>query len=219
MMRILFIGNSHTYYNDLPRMVKDLLEYSGVRTQVTMSTEGGKGLIYHCNREDVNFNIYHGEYDVVVLQDKASRFNAQDFMEGARILMKNSLGHSTARRVLYMIWARRDEKENQKYITDSYTALGAEIGADVAPAGEVWHQLLRETPELENQLYRPDGNHATPLGSYLAATTLFYAITGRQRPIVLKEGAEPSTRLQIDPELARRIHKAACAMAKKFRAQ
>ena len=37
---------------------------------------------------------------------------------------------------------------------------------------------------------------------------------GRQRPIVLKEGAEPSTRLQIDPELARRIHKAACAMEK-----
>ena len=218
-MKILFIGNSHTYYNALPQMVKEMLEYTGVRTHVTMSTEGGKGLIYHCNREDVNFNIRYGDYDAVVLQDKASHFNAEDFMEGARILMKNSLADAPAHRILYMIWARRDEKEKQTYITDSYAALGAEIGADIAPAGEVWHQLLRETPELEEQLYRPDGNHATPLGSYLAATALFYAITGRQRPIVLKEGAEPSTRLQIDLELARRIHKVACAMTKNFRAK
>ena len=133
--------------------------------------------------------------------------------------MKNSLGNSPARRVLYMIWSRRMEKEKQEIITRAYTELGKEIDAAVAPAGEVWHKILRQTPELEDQLYRPDGNHATPLGSYLAAATLFYTITGRCRPIQLKDGAQPSTRLEIDPELARRIHKEACAMAKKFRAE
>ena len=216
-MKILFIGNSHTYYNEMPQMVKELFEYTGVKTHVTMSTEGGKGLIYHCDRQDVNFNIRHGEYDVVVLQDKATNFNPEDFKEGGRKLMKNSLEKSPARRVLYMIWSRRMEKEKQEIITRAYTELGKEIDAAVAPAGEVWHKLLRQTPELEDQLYRPDGNHATPLGSYLAAATLFYAITGRSRPIQLKDGAQPSTRLEIDPELARRIHKEACAMAKKFR--
>ena len=218
-MKILFIGNSHTYYNSMPEMVKELLEYTGVRTHVTMSTEGGKGLIYHCDRKDVNFNIRYGDYDVVVLQDKASHFNAEDFKEGGRILMKNSLEACPARRVLYMIWARRMEKEKQEYITTAYRELGEEIGAIVAPAGEVWHKLLRETPKMEDLLYRPDGNHATPLGSYLAATTLFYTITGRKRPILLKEGAEPSTRLEIDLETARLIHKEACAMAQKFRAE
>ncbi len=218
-MKILFIGNSHTYYNSMPQMVKELLESTGVRTHVTMMTEGGKGLIYHCGREDIKFNIRYGGYDAVVLQDKASRFNAEDFKEGGRILMKNALGESPARRILYMIWARRDEKPNQAYITDAYTSFGAEIGASVAPAGEVWHKILRESPEMEDQLYRADGNHATPLGSYLAATTLFYAITGRKRPIVLKEGAEPSTRLDIDLDTARRIHKEACAMVQKFRAE
>ena len=44
-MKILFIGNSHTYYNEMPQMVKELFEYTGVKTHVTMSTEGGKGLI------------------------------------------------------------------------------------------------------------------------------------------------------------------------------
>ncbi len=217
-MKILFIGNSHTYYNDLPRMVKELMEYTGVRTHVTMSTEGGKGLIYHCDRKDVNFNIRYGDYDVVVLQDKATNFNPDDFKEGGRALMQNSLGACPARRVLYMIWARRMEKEKQAIITKGYCELGEEIGATVAPAGEVWHKILRQSPDWEERLYRPDGNHATPLGSYLAATTLFYAITGRCRPIVLKEGAQPSTRLDIDLDTARRIHKEACAMAKTYRA-
>ena len=218
-MKILFIGNSHTYYNFMPQMVKELIEYSGERAHVTMSTEGGKGLIYHCDRKDVNFNIRYGEYDAVVLQDKASNFNAEDFKQGGRVLMKNSLGECPARRVLYMIWARRDEKEKQAYITEAYTSFGAEIGAAVAPAGEVWHKILRESPEMEDQLYRPDGNHATPLGSYLAATTLFYAITGRTEPIELTEGAQPAARLEIGLDMARRIHKEACAMVQKFRAE
>ncbi|MBQ7320742.1 MAG: SGNH/GDSL hydrolase family protein [Clostridia bacterium] len=215
-MKILFIGNSHTYYNGVPQLVKELLEYTGVHTHVTMSTEGGKGLLYHCNREDVNFNIRYGGYDAVVLQDKASHFNADEFKEGGRTLVRNSLGDSPARRVLYMIWARRDEKELQEHITRSYVELGEEIHAAVAPAGEVWHKMLRESPELEDQLYHPDGNHAKPLGSYIAATTLFYAITDRKRPIAIKEGAEPSTRLGLDVETVRRIHKEACAMVRKF---
>ena len=218
-MKILFIGNSHTYYNDLPQIVKELLEYTGVKTHGTMSTEGSKGLIYHCNRQDVNFNIRHGDYDVVVLQDKATHFDEDEFKQGGRTLMKNSLEACPAHRVLYMIWAHRMEKEKQEIITRAYKELGEEIGADVAPAGEVWHKLLRESPEMEDMLYHPDGNHATPLGSYLAATTLFYAITGRQRPIVLKDGAQPATRIGIDAETARRIHKEACARTKKFRAE
>lgn len=218
-MKILFIGNSHTYYNSMPQMVKELLEYTGEKTHVTMSTEGGKGLIYHCDRKDVNFNIRYGEYDVVVLQDKATNFNAEDFKQGGRVLMKNSLGECPARRVLYMIWARRMEKENQAYITEAYTSFGAEIGAAVAPAGEVWHKILRESPEMEDRLYRPDGNHAMPLGSYLAATTLFYAITERTEPIELTEGAQPAARLEIDLDMARRIHKEACAMVQKFRTE
>ena len=215
-MKLLFIGNSHTYYNSMPEMVKELLEYTGIRTHVTMSTEGGKGLIYHCDRQDVNFNIRYGEYDAVVLQDKASNFNAEDFKTGGRILMKNSLGESKARRVLYMIWARRDEKERQAYITDAYTTLGTEIGAAVAPAGEVWHKILRESPEMVDLLYRPDGNHATPLGSYLAATTLFYTITGRKRIMKVADIEDPGVKLGFPVELCQRVHTEACRTMRLF---
>lgn len=218
-MKILFIGNSHTYYNDLPQMVKELFAATGVKVHVTMSTEGGKCLSYHCDRKDVKFNIRYGEYDAVVLQGKATDFDPADFLAAGMKLYENALSTVPAHRVLYMIWAHRHTPGHQSVIRQGYTELAKAIGADIAPAGEVWYQLIHETPELIDQFFRPDGNHATPLGSYLAATTLFYTLSGRKRPINVKEGDEPSARLGIDPALCRRIHKAACALANQYRYQ
>lgn len=46
-MKLLFIGNSHTYYNSMPEIVKRLLEATGQKTHVTMLTESGKNLLHH----------------------------------------------------------------------------------------------------------------------------------------------------------------------------
>ena len=78
----------------------------------------------------------------------------------------------------------------------------------VAPAGEVWQTVLRRRPAPE--LYREDGNHATPTGSYLAAASIFYAITERRRALRVNEGDEPHTRLGIDEKTASAIHTIAC---------
>ena len=51
-MRTLFIGNSHTYYNDMPRIFKDVGAENGIEMQVTMLTKGGMGLDYHAENED-----------------------------------------------------------------------------------------------------------------------------------------------------------------------
>jgi len=213
-MKILFIGNSHTYYNSMPKIVMDIFAQTGKNIHATMLCEGGKGLIYHCNRKDTRFNIKHGNYDYVVLQDKATDFNEEEFLEGGRTIQDKYLSQTTSKPILYMIWARQAEPENQARITEAHKILASEIGAKIAPAGEVWHKILREHPDIA--LYREDGNHATPLGSYLAAVVLFYTISGRRRPIKLNENGEPNTRLGIDIDLCRLIHKEACEMCKAF---
>ena len=76
--------------------------------------------------------------------------------------------------------------------------------------GEIWHAILRETPELTEAMYRPDGNHATPLGSYLAACTLFYVLTGRVRSLQPGDDDALITRLELDGETCRRFHRAVC---------
>lgn len=175
-MRILFIGNSHTYYNELPRIVRELLIRAGQPAEVVMQTEGGKDLLYHCRRHDVLFNIRHGNYDFIVLQDCATNFNESNFATALDVLDRDALSRTKAACILYMPWAGRDNPHRQPAMTDAYRKAARQLNCKAALAGDYWHRLLREQPDLP--FYRDDGNHATPLGSYLAALTIFHAITG-----------------------------------------
>ena len=46
-LRILFIGNSHTYYNDMPNMVAEKSRKEGYDCEVTMIAHGGWFLEQH----------------------------------------------------------------------------------------------------------------------------------------------------------------------------
>ena len=41
MLNILFIGNSHTYFNDLPAIVARMMKDDGYEGRVTMIAHGG----------------------------------------------------------------------------------------------------------------------------------------------------------------------------------
>ena len=214
-MKIFFVGNSHTYYNELPRMVRDFFASVGRRVDVNMTTKGGEGVIYHSEQRDVLFNICYGGYDVIVFQDKATNFNPDDFMKGMGTIAEQSLSQTNARRILYMPWANRDKPEEQAPMTAAYQAAAAKHNCTLAPVGEIWHPLLAAHPELE--LYRPDGNHATPLGTYLAAAVIFYTISGSSRALNPADDDALITRLGLDPNTCRLIHQAVAAGLKKFR--
>ena len=70
-MRVLFIGNSHTYYNDMPHLFAQICREKGIDTEVTMLAHGGKGWDFHLEEPEVKFNIEYGGYDAVILQHKA----------------------------------------------------------------------------------------------------------------------------------------------------
>ena len=136
-IRILFVGNSHTYYNDMPLIVRELFAKIGVCAEVTMQTRGGKNLIYHSQQKDVIFNILHGNYDYVVLQEVASSFEPENFRAGLEAICEQALSKSSSAPILYMIWAHRDDKRRQTVITEEYVNAAERIGARLAPAGEV----------------------------------------------------------------------------------
>ena len=45
-MRTLFIGNSHTFYNDMPNILKEICKENGIDMQVAMLTKGGMGFVF-----------------------------------------------------------------------------------------------------------------------------------------------------------------------------
>ena len=212
-MKLLFIGNSHTYYNDMPAMVKGLLEGVGERSHVTMLTRGGAPLTYHCDEHATRFNIRYGGYDVVVAQDRVADFDPELFKTGAERLLKMTAAAGVPL-VLYMPWAARDHREKQKNMTDAYGSFCRRNRCALAPAGEVFTRLLQTTPA--DVLYDADGAHAAVAGSYAAAVTLFYTLTGRRRIVPVKPESDPGIAAGLAPELCRRIHTEACRVVRLY---
>lgn len=212
-MKLLFIGNSHTFYNDMPAMVLKLLEDVGEKSHVTMLTEGGQTLVYHCDEPATRFNIRYGGYDVVVAQDRVSDFDPALFEEGAgRLLqMTDAAGVPLS---FYMPWAPRDQRKRQAAMTGAYDAFCRRHRCALAPAGEVFSRLLLKEPA--DLLYREDGAHATAAGSYVAAATIFYMLTGRRRVILPKEDDDPGIAAGLSPDLCRRIQTEACRVVRLY---
>ena len=85
-MKLLFIGNSHTYYNAMPQIVQELLVATGGKAHVTMLAAGGKNLAYHATAQNTAFNIRFGGYDFVIAQEKAGGFDPISFRDSAKII-------------------------------------------------------------------------------------------------------------------------------------
>ncbi len=212
-MKLLFIGNSHTYYNSMPETVLRFLEATGQKAHVTMLTEGGKGLAYHASSPNTIFNIRCGKYDAIIAQEKSTGFDPISFRDSAKLL-KEMAEKAGAQFFLYMPWAGRENRAAQRPMTEAYHHFCRSVGCSFAPAGEVFSRLLLTEPA--DALYREDGNHATPLGSYLAAVSIFYTITGRKRIIQVGDLQDPGVAAGFPPELCQKIHTEACRMTRLY---
>lgn len=216
-LKLLFIGNSHTYKNYVPGIVKDLFASIGVSVHATALVEGGKCLVYHADRRETEMNILYGDYDYVILQGRGSDFDGPAFVENGKKIYEKYISKTNAKTILYMVWSDKGKWEAQPARIEAHRELAAAIGADIAPAGEVFKPLLRRRPAPE--LYRDDGNHANAIGGYAAACSIFYTITKKERAIAVPEGGEPHTRLGIDPKLAAAIQSTACRVTRAFNAE
>ncbi len=215
-IKILFIGNSLTYYNYLPCCVSRLFGAEGISADCVMLTTPGKCLKFHSEQAAVRYNILYGKYDYIVLQGVADGFDPESFLEGGRTLFRDYISRTDSSVVLYNAWKLKDRPwSDQETLDSAYLKLAREFGAALAPCGEVWRRARRihGAPEL----YAHDKNHPAPAGTYLNSATIFYAITGRERAVRLDEGGVFSD-YGIDISTARKMHAIACRAAAEARA-
>lgn len=170
-MKTLFIGNSHTYYNDMPAMYKQICAEHSIDMDVTMLTKGGMGFDYHAEEKQTRFNILYGGYDIVVLQHRAHPMGEiEDMKAGARQIMQ-WVREAGSRPILYQTWAAKGDEAYQPTMSGVYYELGKELGAEVAPVGDEWQRVQKACPDIN--LFHTDDRHASPDGSRLAARVIF----------------------------------------------
>jgi len=181
-LRILFIGNSHTYRHDVPATLVRLAGAAEPAAAVTVETRFGEGasLAWHWGNPETVQVIGRGKWDYVVLQERSGGpIEDRLSMEKHALLLDRRIRDAGARTILYMTWPRRDKPEMQGTIAAAYCGLQARTGALLAPVGFVWARCRSTFPDLD--LHDPDGRHANVLGAYLSACT-FFALIFRRSP-------------------------------------
>ncbi len=179
-LRVLFIGNSYTYVNALPRLTQ-LLAASAPEAQaldVAMVVPGGATLERHWTSGDARRMIEQGGWTHVVLQEQSLRpLQDRDKLFIYARLFDAAIKQAGATTVLYLTWARKNRPETQEALTRAFVDLAEELDAVVAPVGVAWRQALGEQPDLS--LYFRDGSHPSPTGTYLAACAFYAALYGQ----------------------------------------
>jgi hypothetical protein len=174
--RVLFVGNSYTYFNNLPALVGALGDANGVSMEPVLTAAGAYTLQMHV--EDGVAASAKG-FDAVVLQEQSRRpvLEPELLVEAA-----SAFTGSAPKLVLFATWARRGVPEDQTAIDAAYRRAGAAARGIVAHTAEAWQRALKQRPGL--RLYHDDGSHPTPAGSYLAAIAIYRALTGQPPRVV-----------------------------------
>ncbi|MEP1096359.1 MAG: hypothetical protein ABJG78_14680 [Cyclobacteriaceae bacterium] len=169
--KVLFVGNSYIYYNNLPQIVSLVSDSTNTNLLTEKSTTGGTRLSHHW-RGDYGLKtkelIENGNFDIVVLQEQSMGTIQQpdSFLIYSKKLCE-FIRENGAEPYFYMTWAREKLPQQQKTISRLYRQAAKENNAVVVPAGEAWALARKLRPDID--LYIADGSHPTPLGSRLTA--------------------------------------------------
>ena len=195
-LRILFVGNSLTFVNDLPVTFMELARSGGHRVEVAMVVKGGASLSEFVSSSELSDALNSSQWDYVVLQEQSQLpsveyWRVNDMYPAARTLVKKVRDHN-AQPVFFETWARRDGFPENGMLTyeamqyesnQGYLRIASELKVPVAKVGLVWFRALKADPQL--QLWQEDGNHPTEQGTYLAAC-VFYVTLFNESPVGLE---------------------------------
>ncbi|MCB9331775.1 MAG: hypothetical protein H6574_11875 [Lewinellaceae bacterium] len=178
-LRVLFVGNSFTYFWNLPQVVQAMATSQGKAIITRQSTAGGSSLEDHWNGAKglkTKALIEAGGWDYVVLQDHSQRpIDApESFMEYGKKF--GELIRSKGAEPLYFTtWAYASNPLMQPALTEGYAKLAGAMRADLIPVGPLWATVRQARPDLDLFF---DDKHPTAVGTYLIGLAFLKKLTG-----------------------------------------
>lgn len=172
---ILFVGNSLTYTNDMPEMVKQISRAVGKEISVQVYALPNLGLEDHWKEGLVRNLLRDREFEYVVFQQGPS---SQE--DGRTSLLKyggeicDYAESRGVKPVFYMVWPALVYYNTFDGVITNYTNASIEHEALLAPVGVHWREYRNGQFALE--LYSSDDFHPSNAGSFLAALTIYHTL-------------------------------------------
>jgi hypothetical protein len=190
-MNVLFIGNSYTHMHDMPELFEKIAVSKKIKINVEMSAKSSHTFKMHCNRPEMFEKIKSKKWDYVVIQG-FSRELMYDYehIDTASIPYFNKIVDSIYANnpctniLLYMTWGYKNGSElipeadsylkMAERVANGYKYLSNIYNLPIVPVGDVWKYVREKYPQIN--LYMPDDQHPTMIGSYLVACSFYSAI-------------------------------------------
>lgn len=179
-LRVLFVGNSYTYVNNLPQIVSLISDSTHTKLITRKSVVGGAKLYEHWNGErglKTKEIISEGNFDIVVLQDYSmAAIEMPDSTLKYVKLFAEFNRNMGAKTYLFNTWARKKVPQFQKTIDEVYSKCSDENNIERIPVGFVWASARQLRPTIG--LFDEDGSHPSELGTFLTACVFVASLTG-----------------------------------------
>ncbi len=199
--RVLFLGNSFTYVNDLPGMIAEIAKSTGDSLSYDSNLPGGHSIGNHSLNTVSIGKIMLGNWDFVVLQGQSYELATETpevypFPYARKLDSLINVYNDCAETVFYMTWGLKNGdpsscatvpflctyEKMDSIIHSNYRRMTDSNDAIVSAVGAVWRSIRKTNPLIE--LYQSDESHPSLAGTY-AAACCFYASLYRKNPALI----------------------------------
>lgn len=197
-IRVLFLGNSYTYVNNLPNLIAGIALQGGDSLIFDSNCPGGYTFNNHFTDLTSLNKIKAGTWNYVVLQAQSQepsfspgQVGAQTFPYALKLDSVIKKYNPCATTVFYETWGRKNGDAlncgsyppvctylgMQTRLRQSYKSFADSTKGIMVPAGECFRSSISYSPALE--LYQADESHPTLEGSYLTACAFYETLFQR----------------------------------------
>ena len=184
-MKVLFVGNSFTYCNNLPTLFQNMAKAINPDIKVDKLTFGNHYLRQYADFDGEKGKLFleklnEDHWDFVILQEQS--FNPvkdyDDFFTAAKKLCVE-IRKNGAQPILYQTWAYRDQSEHLKRkgvsydemylkLENAYQTAAAQLDTVAVPVGRAFYHITKNCANVN--LLKDDDCHPSLEGSLVAAS-------------------------------------------------
>ena len=167
-INILFIGNSLTYTNNLPKLIEHEAKRKGKRIKTKTIAYPNYSLEDHWNDGNVQKLIKSNNYNYVIIQQgpssqKYGRLSLIEYGQKFSEICKES----NSQLAYFMVWPSRQYYHTFDGVIKNHTDAAHKNKALLCPIGKIWKEHFEKTNDYS--YYGLDGFHPSLKGSKEAA--------------------------------------------------
>lgn len=232
-LHVLFIGNSFTYFNNMPKLVEVISEsLSGPQIKTEMVAVGGARLEDLWKQGSALAAIRKQHWDYVVMNEQSALgggivngekriADPANFFNYAE-MFNTEIRKSGAKTVIIMTWKDKNDPDRiQNELNNAFLEFRSTHGVILAPVSAAWALTMKTDSEINP--YFDDNHHPSKDGSYLEACTIYATLTGNSpvgaparvegTPIENADGAllaaKTKTLVNVSPRIAAKLQQIA----------